>query len=480
MVAKYNYYRQLLKQMKQRQKLSIYRINQIGGRMSSKTWSAFDFIVMASLIAKVKTDAFRWTKGKDRKELYNQFIEVIEVDFPGLKELCVFHHTDKTITFPNGSIIEVSGLRERGSSEVQLTGKSGSNTFDYQIALAEERYEIPDESWAAVLQALRGTNKFLEMHLANPWVFSNDYVKYCNDTIPFSIEKLKEKGQQFNVIKRTMELEDGRVIKYKEVFHYSNYQINNYLDDMQIMKLQVSAKHDPHRKDTILYGYPGSPKGGIWKWVLPQMKQVPREANVSYYGGVDYGERADATTAYVVGFNAGNSHAHVMHEYYHKNKTLGINKNTNDLAEDVVEHYLEFMEEFDIQTQMIIMVDGAAIPFITALNTYTDTLGMSGYLSFVQQTNKGKVADRIEAMKTMASFGLITVDSDCKELLRELNEQVYSDKSRTSADYVDGDDHGTDAMYYGIQPKWVELLENMEYERTQEAEKLLQEAKDGI
>lgn len=183
------------------------------------------------------------------------------------------------------------------------------------------------------------------------------------------------------------------------------------------------------------------------------MKQVPREPNVTYYGGVDYGERADATTAYVVGFNAGNSHAHVMHEYYHKNKTLGENKDTNRLAEDVVEHFLTFMEEYDLQTQLTVMVDGAAIPFITALNTYTDTLGMSGYLTFQQQTQKGKVADRIETMKTMASFGLITVDEDCHELLRELNEQVYSDKSRTSADYVDGDDHGTDAMYYGIQPK---------------------------
>lgn len=428
---------------------------------------------MASLIAKVKTDAFRWTKGKDRKELYNQMIEIIEVDFPGLKERCTFHNTNKTITFPNGSVIEVSGLRERGSSEVQLTGKSGSNTFDYQIALAEERYEIPDPSWAAVLQALRGTKRFLEIHLANPWVFSNDYVKYCNDIFPFSIDELREKGQQFIVKRRKQELDDGTVIRYKEIFHYTNYQINNYLEDMQKMKLQVSAKHDPHRKDTILYGYPGSPSGGIWKWVLPKMKQVPREPNVSYYGGVDYGERADATTAYVIGFNAGNSHAHVMHEYYHKNKSLGVNKDTSDLAADVVHHYLDFMEEIQMNTQLQIKVDGAAIPFITALNTYADSIGASGYVSFTQQTNKKRVADRIETMKTMASFGLITVDEECKELLRELNEQVYSDKSRTSIDYVDGDDHGTDAMYYGIQPKWVELLENMEIERTQEAQEML-------
>lgn len=75
----------------------------------------------------------------------------------------------------------------------------------------------------------------------------------------------------------------------------------------------------------------------------------------------------------------------------------------------------------------------------------------------------------------MASFGLITVDKECVELLRELNEQVYADKSRTSIDYVSGDDHGTDAIYYGIVTKWVELLENMEIIHNEEAQSAIKE-----
>lgn len=120
----------------------------------------------------------------------------------------------------------------------------------------------------------------------------------------------------------------------------------------------------------------------------------------------------------------------------------------------MVNHYLDFYEE---RMQHIgtldVFVDGAAIPYITALNTYTQALGYDHILKFHQQTNKQRVADRIETMKTMASFGLITVDSECTELLRELNEQVYADKSRTSIDYVQGDDHATDAIYYGIVTK---------------------------
>ena len=99
-------------------------------------------------------------------------------------------------------------------------------------------------------------------------------------------------------------------------------------------------------------------------------------------------------------------------------------------------------------------MDGSAVPFITALNTYCEEINWSEQLHFYQQTDKKRVSERVETMKTLASFGLITVNSKCKELLRELNEQVYNDNvSKTSIDYINGDDHGTDAMYYAIAPK---------------------------
>lgn len=476
MVKHFEYYKQILGCMSKKEPFPVYRINEIGGRMGSKTYSTAEFIIYASLVATTKTDGFRWTKGKDRKELFNQIGAVIDT-FPGLNTVVVKHMTDMTYTFPNGSVIEISGLRTMGSDEVQLTGKSGSTMFEYQIAMAEERYEIPDDSWSYVLQAIRGTQNFMEIHLANPWVFTNDYVKYCNNAFPFNLEKLIKEGQQFNILEKEVKLKDGTVFKYKEIFHYTNYQVNHFLSQLDKVKLEIAAEHDPHRANTILYGYPGTPKGGIWKWVLPKMKQKPREPSVSYVGGVDYGEKKDATAGYIIGFSAGNNHAHITHEYYWKNLELGQNKDTNMLAEDMVNHFLDFYEaNMSNNDDLGVFVDGSSIPFITALNTVTQALGYDHILKFYQQTNKQRVADRIETMKTMASFGLITVDESCKELLRELNEQVYADKSRTSADYVEGDDHATDAIYYGLVTKWVELLENMELASDSEVQEKLKEA----
>ena len=474
MVNNYGYYRELINNVRKGEPFSVMRVNESGSRMSSKTWSSIEGIIIMCLVGLVKADLFRYMKGKDRKELFDQVGAIIE-SFPGLIQTVEIHKTNMTYTFPNGSVIEVSGLHKQSGDDINLTGKSSSNKFDYQIALAEERYEITDVEWGFVQQALRGAKNYLEIHLANPWIFSNDYVKYCNENLPFDLETLQTKGEQFEVIDKELTLLDGESVEYKEVFHYTNYGVNHFLTTMDKVKLEIASKHDPHRKNTILYGYPGTPEGAIWKWVLPKMKQVPREQSIMYVGGVDYGERNDATTGYIAGFSANNTHCHIEHEYYYANKKNAPNKNTNALAEEVVNHFIDFYEDnITNQSELAIWVDGSAIPFITALNTYCEEIGWSDLIHFYQQTDKKRVADRIETMKTLSSFGLITVDKNCKDLLRELTEQVYSDKSRTSADYVNGDDHGTDAMYYAIATKWVELLENMEYLKQEEAQSVLE------
>lgn len=462
MVNSYSYWKDIISAVKDNKPLPVGRINEIGSRMSSKTWSSIDGIILCCLANIVKIDAFRHFKGKDRQELFEQFGKQLE--FWGILDKVEVHKSNMTYTFPIGSVIEVGGLHSpTQKGEVKLTGKSASNKFKYHFAMAEERYEITDSDWSAVLQALRGSKQFMEIHLANPWILTNDYVSYVNKHLPFNLETLKKEGEQFAVVNKEVKLKNGETYKYKEIFHITNYQINHELSLMDKVKLEIAAEHDPHRANTILYGFYGTPTGSIWKWVIPKMKQKPTQKMTTFIGGVDYGEKNDPTTAYIIGFSDNNEQCLVQHEYYYRNKTNEMHKDTNILAQDVVEHYIDFIEKHNLRGELDVWVDGAAIPFITALNTYCEDIGWDSVIHFYQQNDKKKVADRIETMKTLASFDIIKVDAGCVELWRELNEQTYSDKSRSSIDYVNGDDHGTDAMYYGIAPRWIELLENMNY-----------------
>ena len=78
------------------------------------------------------------------------------------------------------------------------------------------------------------------------------------------------------------------------------------------------------------------------------MIQPRNHPTLTYLGGVDYGERKDATTAYVAGFGENNGRVHIQHEYYQKEPNKN-GLNTNDLAMDVVNHFIDFIEEKDLQ-----------------------------------------------------------------------------------------------------------------------------------
>ncbi len=469
MVRDYGYYKQLLNQIKQGKPLSIERINKFGGRMSSKTFSAVDFFILACLLKKCKVYGFRYMND-DKKELFKQILANIE-NFPGLSDIVSVHLTDKTITFPNGSIIEIKGLHKQKNDDVKLTGLSGAIGYDYGIAFAEERYEISDKEWSAVLQAIRGFDNFLEIHAANPWIFTNDYVTYCHNKMPFDLVKLKQDGQQYKIHKEKVIDEDlGIDTELIEVLHYSNFSINHYLTNADKNKLAQAARHDPHRANTILYGYPGIPEGSIWKHVLDKMfREYDKSKIVNYSGGVDYGEKGDATAAYVVGFEKNYEHAHIEHEYYWANKKGTIEfRDTIKLTKDVVEHFIDFYEEHDLQGILNIEVDSAAIPFITALNNMSDEYGYGEYIKFLQ-CKKYKVAERIEQLRTMASFGMITIDESCTNARREYQEATYSKKL---SEYRDGDDHSQDTIEYGLAAKWVDLLDALEMHKQEELDEI--------
>lgn len=463
MIKEFNYYRKLLQRISLGQPLQIDRINLVGGRGSSKTWSTVEFTIMACLLKKTKIDAYRFWKGKDTKKLFDQYIEVM-LTHPGLLEKLKINLTNKTFKFPNGSIIEITGLHKQGSGQIGGLGTASTTAFDYHITVFEERWEIPDSEFSEVLQGTRGCKNTINIHTSNPWLLANEYIRYCADNYPFDREALIDKFKQFTVLDKPITLLDGTIAPYKEVFHYTNYGVNPRLELKDKIDFEISAEMAPHQADTILYGLPGTPTGGVWQWLLPQMKQPNIKYLEHFVGCVDYGEKHDATAAYIVGFDNGITLANVEHEYYWANKTGKVNKNTNILAKEVVDHFIKFIKDEDLHGTLEVWVDGSAIPFITALNTYAQTTRYASMLYFRQQTDKKRVVDRVETMKTLASLDMIKVDENCKELLRELNGQLYNpDRDyNTARDYFTGDDHAIDAMYYGIAVYWVELLESQE------------------
>ena len=73
MVNSYGYWADIINAVRKNKPFPLLRINEIGSRMSSKTWSSIDGVIFSSLANVCKVDAFRHFKGKDRQELFDQF-----------------------------------------------------------------------------------------------------------------------------------------------------------------------------------------------------------------------------------------------------------------------------------------------------------------------------------------------------------------------------------------------------------------------
>ncbi len=72
------------------------------------------------------------------------------------------------------------------------------------------------------------------------------------DRLIYDIDKMKTDGEQFYYDK------DER-----EITHYTNYMVNEYLSGKEVKRLIRDASLDPHTMDTVLYGKPGILEGSI-------------------------------------------------------------------------------------------------------------------------------------------------------------------------------------------------------------------------
>ncbi len=430
MVRDYGYYKQLLSEAVKRQPLSLDRVNLFGGRNSSKTWSSLEFIISMCLVAKTYVYAFRYMND-DKKELWKQILEVADT-FPGLSDTLHLHLTDRVITFPNGSAIDLRGLHKQRNDEVKLTGLSGKNGFDYGIAFAEERYEINDKEWSAVLQAIRGFDNFLEIHAANPWIFSNDYVQYCHNKYPFHLETLKTEGQQFKCLdvnhKGILGMDDFTT---REVFHYTNFKVNHFIKQVDKNKLIQSAEQNEFLANTIIYGYPGSIEGSILGDLVNNIQWTTYEDGVECVdklsGGVDYGLMNDATAATLIGFTPGFGEQVIFDEYEHSNGTKRYNKGTwtkydiEDYVDDILWFYMEHIDLIKSKGGIDISVDNSEHGFIQLLNKKAKELNVYQYIKF-NPSYKPEIVDRIVYERAALSMKKIwAVKGAIPLLVDELN-----------------------------------------------------------
>lgn len=170
-----------------------------GGRKSGKTSACIKFACAAVLAYPNKVDvaAFRWLKGEDADELFEEFIDNMEILIGRpLRHRQEVSYGKRRITI-NGNDIRVRGVNSANKrKKVKMVGIRRAKGKKFLIKIFEERYEFSYDEILGINQALGGYTHTIELKITNPHSLAYKYIKALDTYFPHSREIMKTKGEQ--------------------------------------------------------------------------------------------------------------------------------------------------------------------------------------------------------------------------------------------------------------------------------------------
>lgn len=431
-----------------KENLNINNVYMSGSRKSGKTRAYENFIISALLVPNLKVDSYLVrNKVKDAQEL---FLEVSNL----CRELKIsniyINKSTRTINY-QGNVIRILALETNTKSDGKSTANLGLATGlnkDYTVVVFEEISEITFDKVNAVKEAVRGYKEQLFIYATNPWSILHWYINHLNNIMTYNENLLTTKHQQFTV-------------KGKDVLHYTTYILNPFISQGEREQMKELLKWDPVRARVSVLGMPGIAEGAVYAGyyeAIPDIKELGNWLYKTDYftGGIDWGERRDATAAqlWAIGFNC--SFALILDAYTHSNKDNPYFKTNRDMVRDIIDFYLSWGNKIPkMRNGTIIEVDYAATAIIELLNAEAQFRG-AHWLTFVDCI-KYEISQRIDRITLAMKLKKIYFNFKyVPDLCRELQTAQYDDHGRR----IDKDNHNIDAMEYAIARIMYNLTQN--------------------
>ena len=450
MVNSFNYFYALFDQLRNKQDSFIDQFHLVGSRKSGKTLSAVDFLLLITQLEfTMKIYIFR----KNTKDVYStiweEFLQAIERLEIKTTYISITYRTIKI----NRTKIYFIGLHDRYKNKVKNLGLASASGCRFAFTLWEERHEFTFKDWYEVKEALRGAHQFIDICTTNPWTISNEYINWCSKIFPFNEKKLIKTGADIKIFEQAINMnkpyKKKKIMRY--LFHYSNYQINNLLNESDINQLEQLKTLSPTRARVSCYGLPGVEEGAIYGHCLPYIsQQLPNEVINVFSAGIDFGYTKDATALIVVGFTNHYQKVIILKEYFHSNSVNNVFKDGLMQVKEIVYCLKKVAYEFvNIQRFGInVYCDTSNYVMIELLNKFAMEQNLN-YLHFLP-CKKIEVAFRVGFQLALLEARRVYVLPNCANFLRELSIARWDDKKNKAP--LDIDNHTQDAFHYAFIP----------------------------
>lgn len=451
----YSYFWDIVRCIKNGEKLLVDEINLVGGRKSAKTTTKqlIDAFIAMLGLDYVGFASFR-NEVQDSEELLNDYCETFDAYEIPYK----LNKSKKIIQIAN-SKIRVFGLNNnRKGNKAKKSGMTKFGNVKYIIAFFEERFEFSETDVQAAKEAMRSINpdntnvQVLIVNACNPWAKSSPYIQYCGKYQTWDINKLKTTGSQIGFY--NIDIGEGKV--KRTIFHYTNWRVaKNYLSESEINQILDTWNIDKKRASTTDWGLPGYEEGAIYTHLLNNLGRAIYQEHQYLTGGMDYGwgrdERSGKTAAHFIGYSIGNG-IDVYGEYTTNNHTRV--KTPDQVVDEVVKFYYEQMKMYCNNVgwaspfNLKVRVDNASVGIIALLNNQARKYKLS-WLQFVK-CRKFPVNDRIEIVCSAMSRSQLRLGPDVKLLKGEMELSYYEDTETQKR--AKDNDHSINAFEYGIEP----------------------------
>ncbi|WP_174480395.1 phage terminase large subunit [Spiroplasma endosymbiont of Danaus chrysippus] len=287
MLSNFGYLLDIAKKMYLKQPLNINKIKQLGSRKSGKTFSDIEFLGILLMLENINIHAYLIRNmSKQLNDSWQELKQIIRATYPSIN--FIISETKKTIEF-NGSKITCKYLHSQDNSNVKLTGLASNYLYDYVIIWSDERYEITENDYQDLKDAIRGANQLLEIESCNPWSILNEFIKKTINACPQNEKQIINEYEQFTIIDNT-------------IYHYQNWKLNTYLKDSDKQQLLEIEKLDPISARVRSHGLVGYESGGIYSHLIHKISRL-LQPSYRFSAGLDYGFKDDALACLLIGFD---------------------------------------------------------------------------------------------------------------------------------------------------------------------------------
>lgn len=274
-----------------------------GGRKSGKTTNAINLGVVATLMFAGDCDFMGWRYFiNDAKELFAEVKSNYERVLGRELTRNEVNESNRTIKV-NGNIAKVWGVNS--GSKRKTIKKSGiwrARGKKALIVLIDERHEFTDDDIVSLRHALGGYRHVVMIDCLNPHSVAIPIVNRAIKRFPQNEMILKDKGEQFKFWRRETTIDFGnegtRHGIVWEWIHYTNWRVNTFLSNADILSIIDTWQVSPQRAKVADYGMAGTEIGAIYGYERQFAISMPVSEIMRQYGndmdavsvGVDFGE----------------------------------------------------------------------------------------------------------------------------------------------------------------------------------------------